>query len=495
MSKHNYFVIFLRKINLLINSLLKKYLNKLNFNNLSKIVLSNKVLLTFVGLVIVCLSYLLIPHIYQKVEIRQELENQLLDKFDLNFNLSKNLNYNFFPRPHFVIDSAFILENQLEISNIKKLHIFVSLNNLFSLKNISIKGVILENSNFYFNKNNSDFFIKLLDKNFIKNSFVIENSNVFFKNNEKEVLFINKIIKMEYYHDLKELKNIISSENEIFNIPYSLELYKNAEKKIFSKINLNFLKLQIENEIDYYNNDKKGLLDIIYNKYKSKATYELNKNIFSFNYFDKSKNPDFIYDGKVNFNPFFSNLKGKVNNLDLSTLFNSDLFFVKIFKTEVLNNKNLNINLSIGANQIKQYQNFINIFFNFKILEGLIDIDETKFSWNDYVNFEIIDSLLYVNENQLNLDGKLLVNIKNYNEIYKSLQISKNSRPQLNKLEFNFNYNFDQQIMNLNTIKINDETNKEVNDVLKKIILKRNKLQNQIYLKNIMKDALNAYSG
>ena len=34
MSKHNYFVIFLKKINLSINNSLKKYLNRLKFQNL-----------------------------------------------------------------------------------------------------------------------------------------------------------------------------------------------------------------------------------------------------------------------------------------------------------------------------------------------------------------------------------------------------------------------------------------------------------------------------
>ena len=495
MSQHNYFVIFLKKINLSINSLLEKYLNKLNLNNLLSIIPGNKVLWTIAGLVIVFLSYLSIPHIYQKVEIHKELENQLLQKFDLNFNFSKDLNYNFFPRPHFVIKNVSITKNQLKISNIKKLHIFVSLNNLFSLKNISIKDIIIENSNFYLNKKNSDFFIKLLDKNFLKDSFIIKNSNIFFKDNEKEVLFINKIIKMKYYYDPKELKNIINSENEIFNIPYSFKLYKNKEKKIFSKINLNFLKLQIENEIDYSNNQKRGLLKIIYDKQKSRANYKLNNNIFIFDYFDKSNDPDFIYEGKINFNPFFSDLEGKINKLDLFTLFSSDLFFAQIFKTEILNNKNLNVNLNINANQIKQYQSFVNIFLKFKIHEGLIDIDKTKFSWNNYVNFKISYSLLYVNENQLNLDGKLLINIKNYDEIYKFLQISKNLRPLLDNVEFNFNYNFDQQIINFDTIKINGENNEKVNKVFKKIILKKNKLQNQIYLKNIMKKVLGVYSG
>ena len=114
MSKPNYFVIFLKKINLSINSLLEKYLNKLNTINLSSIVRSNKVLVIFVVLIVLFLSYLSVPHVYNKAEIKRELESQFSNKFGLDLIISKDLKYNFLPRPHFVIDNSYILENQLD---------------------------------------------------------------------------------------------------------------------------------------------------------------------------------------------------------------------------------------------------------------------------------------------------------------------------------------------------------------------------------------------
>ena len=73
--------------------------------------------------------------------------------------------------------------------------------------------------------------------------------------------------------------------------------------------------------------------------------------------------------------------------------------------------------------------------------------------------------------------------------------MSKNMRPKLDTFEFDFNYNFDQQVINFKTIKINGQINEKVFDVLKKIVLKSNKLQNKIYFKNIMKEAIAVYSG
>ena len=527
MNKHNYLVTFLKKINLPINSLLKKYLNKINLpinsllkkylnkinllknsllkKNLNKINLlknfsyitrRNKFFLTLVVFIILFLSYLSIPHTYNEVKVQKELENQLLDKFKLNLNLSKDFNYNFFPRPHFTIKNSSIIENRFEIANIKKIYIFVSLNNLFSLNDIKIKDVILENSNFNFKKENSNFFTKLLDSDFLENNFIIKNSNVFFHNNKKEVLFINKIIYMKYNYDPKKLHNIVRSKNEIFNVPYSFKSYSDKnQKKIFSQINLNFLKLQINNEHYYDDNLKKGIIELIQDKKKSKISYELDKNFFIFKYFDKLNKPNFIYEGKIDLNPFFLDFTGQTNKLNLSPYFSSNSFFIQLLKTEIFNNKNLNIDLSINAQKIIQYHGFVDFFIESKIQEGLIDFDETKFSWRNHTDFEILNSLLYVSNNELILDGKLIVNIKDYNEIYKFLQISKNLRPELEKLEFNFNYNFDQQIMNFNNIKINGQISEKVNNVLEKMIFKSNKLQNQIYFKNILKKVIATYVG
>ena len=496
MRKHNYFFKFLKKINLSINNLLEKYLNKLKFSNLLNIARSNKVFLAFVTITILSLSYLSIPHIYNKAEIHKELKNQLLEKFSVNFIFSKNFYYKFYPRPHFVIQDLSILDKQEKISDVKKLKIYISLNNLFSQKKVIVKDAIIENSNFNFNQNNYNFFLNFLDKNFLEGSFKIKNSNIFYRNIDSEVLFINKILNMNYYYDSKELKNILYSENEIFNIPFVLMSHKDIEnKKIFSKLNLKFLKLQIENEFDYKNDIKKGFMNLTYNKNKSKATYELNKNFFIFSFFDKLTKPNFTYEGKINFQPFYSNFEGSSDKINLSSFFDSNSLSTQLLKSEILNNKNLNFNLDIKSNKISQQQNIVDIFLNFKIEEGLIDIDSTKFSWNEYANFKILDSLLYINNNNLVLDAKLIVDIINDKEIYKFLQTSKNLRPKLEKLELNFNYNFDQQIIDFNDIKINDQINENVNSAIKEIILKRDKLQNKIYFKKLMKDFIIAYVG
>ena len=496
MSKKNYFVKSLNKIYLSINNLLKKNLNKLNFDNLSNIARSNNFFFIFVALIILFASYLSIPNIYTKVEIHTELKKQLLEKFNLNFKFSQNLNYKFLPRPHFTNEDTIILNDQNEISKIKNLKIYVSLENLFSLKNIKVNNVILEDANINLNNQNYDFFLELLKADFKNNSFEIRDSNVFFKTEDDEVLFINKIINMKYFYDFKNLNNIVVSKNEIFNIPYQLELFVDrTKKKIFSELSLNLLKLKIENELDYSRNIKNGSTHLTIKQNKSKASYIINKNSLIFNLFDKVNSPNFLYKVNINFNPFYSKLQGSTKEIDLSTLFNSNALLAELLKSEILNNINLNFNLDINANKFKKYQGFDDIFLNFKIKEGLIDIDNTKFNWKDYAKFKILDSLIHVKNSELVLDGKLEIIIKDSQEIYKTLLTPKNYRTEIEKIELNFNYNFDQKILKLNDIRVDNVINKNVGNILKNLIVRSDKLQNKIYFKNMVNKAIKSYAG
>jgi hypothetical protein len=449
-----------------------------------------------VVLIVLFLLYLSIPNIYDKAEISKKLNDQLKRKFNLKFNLSQNFKYNFLPRPHFIYRDSSILKNQSEISKIEELRIFISLSNLFSYKNFEVKNLIIEKSNFNLNNQTYDFFIKLLDSNFREDKLIIKNSNIFYKNKDDEVLFINKIKNMKYFFDNKNFQNKLVSKNEIFNLPYSIELKKDvSEKKIFSKIFLNFLKLEINNELDFNNKEKKGLVNFTLDKNKFNATYHIKENNFIFNLFDSLENFNFSYESETNFSPFYSKLKGKIKEINIFHLLNYNNLIPQLLKTEVLHNKNLNFDLNIYADKFKNFSDFIKIFLNLKIQEGLIDIDNTKFYWKDNVHFFLEDSLIYVREGELILDGKLDLTIKDSNEIYKFLQTPKNYRNELTNIKANFIYNFDQKIVNLSNILIDDKNNQDVSKILESLIFKKNRLQNRVYLKGILNRALKFYAG
>ncbi len=496
MSKSNPFVKYLKNINSSINNLLEKNLNKLNFKNLRNLITNNKIILTFVALFILFVSYLLLPTFYNQIELSEKLRSELLKKLNLNFKFSKKLNYNIIPKPHFTISDTEINYKKEDLSNIEKLKVYISSNNLFSLENIEIKNIELENANFHLNDKNFNFFLELLNNNFENQTFKIKDSNIFFKNLDNEVLFINKILNMKYFYDPKELKNFVISENEIFNIPYKLKFYDDKiNKKLWSQININLLKLKIENEISYKNLLKVGEANLILNNSRKIFTYETDEKKFKFNFFDKIENPKFTYNGELNYNPFYSSLVGLTDEFNISHFLNQRGIIVQLLKTEILNNKNIDFKLEIVANNFNENTNFKNINLNSKIQEGLIDIDETKFNWKTFANFKISDSLIYVKNSELIIDGKININIIDQNKIFKYLLTPKKYRKNFKTIEFVFSYNIDQKMTKLTDIKIDNVYNEKINEIMNNLFLKDNKLQNKIYFKKLLNQALKSYEG
>ena len=76
-------------------------------------------------------------------------------------------------------------------------------------------------------------------------------------------------MSLKYFYDNTNQQNVIISKNEIFNLPYLIKLYDDKiQKKIFSKLDSKFLKLKIENQLDYSSDLKKGLVSFNINHKK-----------------------------------------------------------------------------------------------------------------------------------------------------------------------------------------------------------------------------------
>ena len=93
------------------------------------------------------------------------------------------------------------------------------------------------------------------------------------------------------------------------------------------------------------------------------------------------------------------------------------------------------------------------------------------------------------------MDGKLKINIKDYNEIYKFLLTPKNYRKKIDQIDLNFTYNFDQKVAALKDIKIDNKINENINKILSNVIFKKDDLQNKIYFKNLLNQAIKIYAG
>ena len=504
--KHN-FKIF-KKIDHFKNQL-KKNLNKLililkikliKLNIFSKkkkstvFTIYNKTSIFVLLVIFIIFSYLSVPYSYNSNKLIDKIESELSKNLNINFNLSKDFNYSFLPRPHFTFKQVSLLG---QFKNLGKIKVDIPINKLLFFKDLQIKNIVLSNVNFNINKENYKFFTELLKNDFFNFKFEIKNSNIFYRNIKNDVLFINKIDYLKYYYDKKKLSNFLIADNEIFNLLYNIKFNNDfVNKQIKSVINTTSLNLKVENNLDYKDPKKKeGLINFYYNKKKSNAAYSYSNDLFEFDFFDKSINPNFTYKGTINLKPFFSESSGLFKKVNLKEFLNPNSILLQFLKTEILNNKNLNISTSLNAKKIISLENLDNLALKVKISEGLIDINETTISWLDIADLKISDSLVLMNNNNLVFDALITIQINNFQEFHKFFQTPRNFRKEIKKIQFNLSYNFDQFTADLNDIKVDGLIDPKVNKILNKLILKNNKLQNKIYFKNLINQAIKLYAG
>jgi len=501
--------IFIKKINHFINSLKNFFLNKLNnlfkiksikLNFISKkkklrvFSINNRTSYLSLGVFFFLLFYFFAPFFYNNYKLIDKIEGELSKNLNIDFNLSEKFTYSFFPRPHFTFKQVSLL-NKFQKSG--KIKVDIPINKLIFLKNIKIKDIVLSNINFDINKENYNFFTELLKNDFSNFKFEIKNSNIFFRNIKNDVLFINKINHLKYYYDKKKLSNFLIADNEIFNLFYNIK-FKNdfVNKKITSVLNSSSLDLKIDNSLDYkYPNKKEGLINIFHNKKKSNAVYNYGKDLFEFNFSERSVSPNFSYKGSINLKPFFSESSGLFEKVNLKKFLNPNSILIQFLKTEILNNKNLNMNTSLNIKRVDTLPNLNNLILKLKIREGLIDINQTSINWLEIADIKISDSLILMNDSNLVLDGLVTIQINDFQEFYKSFQTPRNYRKEIKKIEFNLSYNFDQFTADLDDIRIDGVIDPNINKILKQLILKNNKLQNRIYIKNLINQAMKFYAG
>jgi hypothetical protein len=107
----------------------------------------------------------------------------------------------------------------------------------------------------------------------------------------------------------------------------------------------------------------------------------------------------------------------------------------------------------------------------------------------------LTDSLIYVKNGKLVLDANSEIKLINLDEIYKYLVTPKNLRKKMNKMNINFTYLFDEKTLYINDIKVDGIADENLLKNLNEINLKENSLQNKIYFKNFLNDAIKNYAG
>ena len=112
---------------------------------------------------------------------------------------------------------------------------------------------------------------------------------------------------------------------------------------------------------------------------------------------------------------------------------------IDLIKSEILNNKNLNANLSFNVKDITNIAELENLFLNVNIEEGNIGLSNSSLMWKDDLKIILTESLLTHNsDSEIDLIGKLTIQFKDIDNFYRSYQVKKNHRKKIKELQIDF---------------------------------------------------------
>ena len=495
MNKINLISKKLKQRFLSVNNSLESYFSKLNFFKTypkkNNILANNRVFFSLSAVFILTLSYFLLPTLYDKDIAQVEIRNQILKKYNFNIKFNKKIRYGLLPKPHFTSKNLSIINNERVIGEVKNFKAFIDFGNLFSIDQLEIKDLVLNKTDFNLNKNDLFFFEKFLKMEPNENKIIFKKSNIFFENLDEELLFLNKIISSKFYFDSYNLENVLISKNEIFNIPYTINLKNNKFQKNFSiKFNSKKIGLNIESNINYEDLIRKGKLDLLFVNKNESLFYEINKNSLNFSSVDKKR-----FNGYFDFKPFYLKASFNYDGISAKDIFNNDSLLVELFKSEILNNENLNVNIDLNVKNLTNIDYLNDLKLKLNLDQGNITFSKSRIMWRDDLEINLKEGILNYDQNEISLIGKLIINANNIDNFYKSFQIKKIHRKKINKLELDFIYNFNKNTFNFDNIKIDDKPNDKLNEFLDRFNSAEKKFFNKISFKNFVNNFFNNYVG
>jgi hypothetical protein len=496
MPKHNLFTKKLKKQFLSVNDSIESYFNKLKFikSNLKKIKLIKDYKAFLISGIVIFLifSYFLLPIFFNKELIKLQMENQISKKYNIDIKINKKIKYRLFPKPHYSANDSLILRNKKNIAEIKNFKIYVSSKNFFNFNQVEVKNLYLKKTDFVLNKEDLTFFKKLLNMEPNENKIIIKNSKIFFKGKSNELLFINKIKKYEFYYDSKNLLNVLSSNNEIFNTPYKL-IFKNDKfnQKLFSNFKSKKIRLSIDNEMNYDGENNEGLLNLLLINKSTSLNYKINNNSLNF----ESKGTTNNFNGKMDFKPFYLHADFNYDGLSSKKILADNSIIYDLIKSQIFNNSNLNVNLNLNVKDIVNVDELNKLKLKIFIEDGNIDISESSINWKNDVKIVLKESIINYDNENIFLVGKVHILFKDPKNFYKSFQVKKYLRKNLSKINFDINYSFSNKDVSFYNVRVDDELNIDLEKFINRFNSKTIRVFNKITFKNFVNSFFKSYSG
>ena len=495
MNKHNLLIKKVKQRFLSINNLIESYFNKLKFlkKNFKKIefIKNNRVFFGLSALVILTFSYFLIPTMYDHNIIQSEIKNQISKKYNIKINFNENIRYGLLPKPHFQTKNLSIIRNKNEIGSVGNFKIYIDVGNFFSFNEIQINDLILKKTAFNIKKDDIEFFENLLKTEPNENKIIIKKSDIFFRGSDDELLFLNKIKIGKFYYDSFNLENVFTSKNEIFNIPYKLDIKNDKfNKNVFFNFNSKKIRLDIQNNISYADSVKEGLINLLFINKDLSLDYEIKDNSIIFSSEDRKK-----IHGFADLKPFYLETNLSYEGLSTKNLFDKNSILIDLIKSEIFNNDNLNININLNVKDITNSNELNNLLLDLNLEQGSITFSDSEIMWKDDLYIKMKEGLVIYSDGEILLIGKLIIDVKNVDDFYKSFQVQKTYRKDIKEFQLDFVYNLNNNKFQFDNILIDKASSTKADKFINKFNSSNKVFLNKITFKNFINNFFVNYSG
>tara|TARA_Y100001970_G_scaffold277072_1_gene380729 strand:- start:350 stop:1783 length:1434 start_codon:yes stop_codon:yes gene_type:complete len=466
----------------------------------------NKYLIFSISILFIYLFYLSIPTLYNKDLLQKELTEKILKEHNLNISLSSDITYLILPSPHILIKNAKIFNNDeknpAELSQIKKLKVFISQKSLMKQKHMRITKLVISDANFIVQNKDIDFYKSFLGKKFSDKKIVVKNSNFFYKDKSDNTISIFNIPNLNLFYNIDKEENQINGNGESFQIPVDFKWSKNFIEKQVSNLKINFEKinLDLENIIIDENEKKLGKNILAVGNAKFFTDFSFQKNSIKFNSNNsKIVNSLIEYDGIINLKPFYIDLNLVLEKINLNKFILKNTILKEIIFSKILFDKNLSAKVNLKSENLKKNKLFDIVDLNFNINGGVIELNNSILENKKIGKLILENSSLGFENEELIFTGYFNFNIKNQKEFYRTFVVPKRNRKNLKNIEFNIEYNLNRNLMKIIDITLNDKPSKNVENIENIIRVYNNqdrvKIKNWIDLKGLVNKIFNNYFG
>ena len=484
------FLNFLNKFNIVLSDKLA-LLTKKNFKQIfNDLIYDRRFVITILIILLSFFAHLSTPAFYQDKWVLSKIKKQLQNQFDIEFILPEEVRYSMFPVPSFYLNNVKIAEDDKNIGIIDEMKLCLSFSKFLNREKINIQDIHINNSKFELYNNELKNLKNFLKKSINEKKLYIRNTNIFLKNSDEEVFLIFNIDKSQSFFDKENLINVVNINGDVFNNPIILNFTNDPRSKELNlELNLENIGKKIKTKLSYFNKTTFGELDLISGSTNYLTKLEFDQDMI-YLYSEKKINEDHLYLADIKLNPFFANLIVNFNSLDFFDLIRKDGFFMKIILSNLITNKNLNYEINLNANDLKNHRLLKNFVLNLNFQESTLNFDNSKLTFDENVFMKLYNTELVSDYNNSFFTGEVNFKIKNSNNLYKFFQTNKKHRKDIKEIEISFKINLLDNSYSIEKISIDNQSNDQINNIIKYYNKNNFNILKRIEIKNLFNEVV-----